>query len=204
MALETEAKIKVGSLDDIRAKLDAYGAANEGDCLERNWVLDNRDGELKKKGVLLRVRNEGEEGGILTIKRPVEGGEFKTREEIETMVDSAEELIRQLTAVGFEVKWVYEKHRQTWLWRDCVLALDECPELGFFIEIEGVPDKIREVAGELGLNPADHIDDNYLGLWMKHLEKLGQKPRNMLFDHDTAARRRKIASRTTQIRRKGL
>lgn len=182
MARECEAKLRVDSLDAIRNRLTALGAANEGDCLEKNWVLDDSSGRLAKQGKLLRVRSLGDAGGILTVKTPLPGGEFKNREEIETMVDSTEDLLRQLQTVGFHVAWIYEKKRQTWLWSDCVLALDECPEMGTFVEIEGTPDRIKSVAAELGLDPELHIEDNYLTLWKKHIEETGQRPRHMLFD----------------------
>lgn len=197
MARECEAKLKVDSLDAIRRKLDDLGAGNEGDCLERNWVLDDENGSLRKRGVVLRVRTMGGVGGILTVKHPVEGGgEFKTREELETMVDSYEELLHQLEVVGYVVDWVYEKHRQTWLWRDCILALDECPEIGYFVEIEGQPDRIREVAADLDLNPDDHIGESYLGLWIDHLRALGHNKRHMLFSDADGGRGR---SRTEQF-----
>lgn len=181
MAREIEAKIRVEDLDRYQARLDRLGAANEGGVLERNWVFDDADGRLEKSGTLLRVRNTGGVAGVLTVKRKVDGGEFKTREEVESMVDSSEDLLRQFEMLGFLVVWIYEKRRHTWLWRDCIVSLDECPEIGCFIEIEGTPDRIRGVAGELGLDPGDHIDDNYLGLWKKHLEARGEAPRNMIF-----------------------
>lgn len=185
MAKECEAKLKVSDLGSIRKRLESLGAANEGGGLERNWVLDRPDGSLRDNSVLLRVRNLGSIDGVLTVKRPVKGGgEFKTREEIECMVDSTDDMLRQLKAIGFRVAWIYEKRRQNWLWRDCVLSLDECPEMGTFIEIEGTPDKIREVAKELGLDVKNHIEDNYLGLWQKHLDSLGQARRDMVFSAD--------------------
>lgn len=183
MPLEIEAKIKVDDLVDVRAKLNALGATNEGEADERNWVLDDAGQSLKARGFLLRVRSLGETGGILTVKRPIaEGGEFKTREEVETMVDSTHDLLKQLEILGYRTAWIYEKRRQTWLWRDCVIALDECPEIGSFVEIEGSPESIRLVCADLGLDPDTSINDNYLTLWRRHLEEKGEAPRNMEFD----------------------
>lgn len=190
MPREVEAKIRVDSLEPLRTRLDELGAVNEGECLERNWVLDDDRESLRTSGRLLRVRTMGGPSGLLTVKRRVEGGEFKTREEIESMVDSAEDLLRQLEVVGFQVKWVYEKRRQTWLWRDCVLALDELPEIGCYIEIEGAPDTIRAVAADLGLDTADHIHDNYLELWVRHLREQNEAPRHMVFSRGATRVRR--------------
>ena len=197
MAREVEAKIKVDNFDRLRARLEQLGAAYEGECLERNWILDDADGRLHKSGMLLRVRNNGGVDGILTVKRRIDGGDFKTREEVESMVDSTDDLLRQMEMVGFGTHWIYEKRRQTWLWRDCMVTLDELPEIGCFVEIEGTPDKIRGVAAELGLSPENHIDDNYMGLWFKHLEAKGEAPRNMIFSPEENACRRS----TTIIRK---
>lgn len=189
MARECEAKLKVADLRTIRRKLAELGAADEGECMERNWVFDRPDGALRKQGVLLRLRSMGDPGGIVTVKHRVEDGAFKTREEVETMIDSTDDFLRQMEIVGFAVAWIYEKVRNTWLFHDCVLALDECPEIGTFVEIEGDPEKISETARLLDLNPDDHIDDNYLGLWQKHLQAKGENPRHMLFPPETAARK---------------
>lgn len=183
MAVEIEAKIKVDELDEIRKRLSVLGAANEGEALEKNWVFDDDNGRLKADGALLRVRCLGEPGGILTVKRPTPGGdgEFKTREEVETLVDSVHDLLKQLDMLGYRKSWIYEKRRQTWLWHDCVLALDECPEMGSFVEIEGEPDRIREVCAELELDPDAHLNDNYHVLWTRWLEARGEGPRDMVF-----------------------
>lgn len=191
MATECEAKIRVEDLEPLRHRLEEAGAVNEGEYLERNWVLDFPDGSLHSRGTLLRVRNVGEVGGVLTVKHRVDGGAFKTREEVESMVDSTEDLLRQLEILGFQVKCIYEKLRGTWLFYDCVLALDECPEMGSFIEIEGTPERIREAALQLELDPNDHLDDNYLELWRKYLEEKGEAHRHMVFTPELLERKRR-------------
>lgn len=181
MATETEAKIRVDDLVAVAGRLFELGAVREDECLERNWVFDDADGSLEKRGLLLRVRSLGGEGGIFTVKRPMEGGRFKTREEVESMVDSTGDFLRQLAMLGYSVSWIYEKRRQTWRWKDCVLSLDECPEIGCFVEIEGGTDGIVEACADVGLDPGDHIEDNYLSLWRKHLAARGEGKRDMLF-----------------------
>lgn len=180
MPKEIEAKLRVADLDRVRQTLVRLGAEDRGECLERNWILDDAAGSLYARGVLLRVRREGEDG-VLTVKLPAEAGEFKVREEIETSVGSPEVLLRQLEAVGFRTAWIYEKIRHTWLWRGCAVLLDRCPEIGDFVEIEGSPEAIRAVAADLGLDPGAHIGDNYLGLWIRHLESRGEGKRDMIF-----------------------
>ncbi|MCD8138407.1 MAG: class IV adenylate cyclase [Planctomycetaceae bacterium] len=181
MGMEIEAKLRVADLRPIAEKLRRLGARDEGTVLERNWVLDSDDNRLKGWDVLLRIRTSGGDEAVLTVKRRGDGGEFKTREEVESRVDSAEVLLRQFEMTGFRTVWIYEKKRSTWTWRDCEVVLDELPELGSFVEIEGEPEAIRRVAADIGLNPDDHIDDNYLGLWQKHLAARGESERHMVF-----------------------
>ncbi len=184
MARETEAKIPVPDLPAIHARLLALGAEDRGEVFERNRVLDDADGSLARRGMLLRVRTHGaEKGGLLTVKHVAGGGAFKTREEIETVADDAETLLRQLAVLGYRVAGIYEKRRRTLLRRGCVVSLDECPELGAFVEIEGDEAGIRAVCGEIGLNPLDHLGDSYLALWRNHLAARGEPPRDMTFDH---------------------
>ncbi len=181
MGMEIEAKIKVADLRPIADTLRRLGAVDEGTVLERNWVLDSDDDRLKGWDVLLRIRDTGGDFAVLTVKRRGGGGEFKTREEVESRVDSAEVLLRQFEMIGFRTAWIYEKRRSTWQWRDCEVVLDKLPELGCFVEIEGDPENIRRVAVDIGLNPDDHIYDNYLGLWQKHLTARGECERHMVF-----------------------
>lgn len=187
MAVEREAKIKVSDLEAIQNRLRENGGIDKGEVLERNWVLDRHDGSLQTEDVLLRIRNNGGKGGVLTVKcRLDEEGEFKCRQELETEVDSTEELLRQLKMIGFGIKWIYEKRRATWHFGNCVIALDILPELGSFVEIEGEADCIRNVAQTLGLDPNDHLNENYLALWENHLCKCGDEKRHMVFPKETS------------------
>lgn len=188
MARETEAKLPVADLSAIHARLLALGARDAGQAFERNRVFDDAGGTLEARGILLRIRTHGaERGGILTVKHLVRGGAFKTREEIESAVDSADTLIQQFAILGYHVAWIYEKRRRTLLWRDCVFALDECPEIGFFVEVEGAGHNIRAACEAAGLDPESHLADSYLALWKKHLAALGDAPRDMIFARDEHA-----------------
>lgn len=190
MPTECEAKLRVEKLETVRERLRRIGAVCRGDVFERNWVLDRPDGSLLREGTLLRVRNTGGAGGVLTVKRKSVSGAFKTREEVESLVDSTDTLLRQLEMTGFAVAGRYEKFRETWLWGGCTIALDDCPEMGCFVEIEGTPDSIRAAAADMGVDPDTHLDGSYLELWRVYLHERGENcttPRDMLFCKDDAA-----------------
>lgn len=181
MALECEAKIQVDDIRQIQNRLRKTGAYCAGVVLEKNWILDTPEESNRNSGVSLRIRSTGGPGGVLTVKRPVKGGSFKSREELETQVECTETLLAQFRNLGYSIAWIYEKYRQTWQWRDCTILLDECPEIGCFVEIEGTPEMIRKAAAQLELDLELHLAGGYRKLWRKHLKFLGQKPRHMLF-----------------------
>ena len=187
MTAEIECKIPVEDLEGIERGLAALGAASLGGyAREHNEVFDTPDGALAAAEILLRLRTcAGRPGGRVTVKRLLRGavpGAFKAREEIETFVDDPEAARRQFRALGFTAARVYEKDRAEWDWRGARLALDRCPELGCFVEVEAGEDAIRAVLADLGIDPGRHIPDNYLTLWRRHLERAGENAwRDMVF-----------------------
>lgn len=182
MSMEIEAKLRVDSFEPVRAGLGALGAEKCGSALERNWVLDTTDNGLLSSGMLLRLRNTGGAGGVVTVKgKSQKNTAFKSREEVETSTDDCEKSLRQFAMLGYSVSWLYEKIRESWRTKECSIELDHCPEIGDFVEIEGTPDAIRALAPQLGLDPDAHVNDSYLGLWQKHLAALGQPKRDMVF-----------------------
>ena len=70
-----------------------------------------------------------------------------------------------LIALGYEETIVIEKTRRIWQLGNCVIALDELPLLGKFVEIEG-PDEeqITGLQSNLGLADLPHISQGYLQL----------------------------------------
>lgn len=182
MSMETEAKLRVDSFEPVRARLGALGALGHGSVLERNWVLDAAEGGLLSGGMLLRLRNTGGAGGVVTVKgKSKKNADFKSREEVETSTDNCEKSLRQFAMLGYSIAWRYEKIRESWRTEECSIELDHCPEIGNFVEIEGTPDAIRALAPQLGLDADAHVRESYLGLWQKHLQALGQAKRDMVF-----------------------
>ncbi len=187
MHIERECKIRVADQDALKARMKACNAQSLGRVYERNWVLDTEKHELHARQMLLRLRSaDNEKGGILTVKRPALNSRFKTREEIEIHVDSISGAKTLLAALGYEPRWYYEKYREYWRYKGCVIALDELPEIGNFIEVEGPADHaIRLVLEDLELDPEDHIDLNYLGLFEQFCQSKGEPLRDMRFQATT-------------------
>ncbi|HEX7192705.1 MAG TPA: CYTH domain-containing protein, partial [Thermoanaerobaculia bacterium] len=101
MAQEIEVKFPLGDRHELTRKLHELGAQRlYPETFEDNIVLDRR-GELRTKGALLRVRKFGKYA-LATFKGPmsIEAGGIKTREEVQTGVESFELAIQLFDSLG--------------------------------------------------------------------------------------------------------
>ncbi|HEX7192294.1 MAG TPA: class IV adenylate cyclase, partial [Thermoanaerobaculia bacterium] len=152
------------------------------ETFEDNIVLDRR-GELKTKGALLRVRKFGKYS-LITYKGPmsIDGG-IKSREEVQTGVESFELAIELLDALGFKPVFRYQKFREVWRIQDVEVVLDRTP-IGEYFEIEGPVDMIRTIAGELGMNFDQAIRLTYADLYRQARRTRADLPEHMVFPAD--------------------
>jgi adenylate cyclase class 2 len=181
MAFEHEIKLRVGSLDVVRARLrDTAAGLRQAATFEDNWVLDDDTRRIGAAGCLLRVRRWGE-AAFVTFKGPARfAGGVKTRQEIETAVGDATVTLELLAALGFAPWRRYQKRREVWELHGVAVALDETP-MGCFVELEGVPESIGIAAKELGLQPGDAVSGTYLHLWEEFRAAHPEAPADMVF-----------------------
>jgi adenylate cyclase class 2 len=184
VALEHEIKVPVASLAAVRARLEAAGAAlRERETFEENWVLDDRDGSVRGRGCLLRVRRWGARS-YLTFKGAARfAGGVKTREELETEVADPEVVLQVLAALGFMSLRRYQKHREAWALAGVAVTLDRTP-MGDFVELEGPPAAIGEAAAALAIDPASAVPGSYLALWEAYRAAHPGAPADMVFAQD--------------------
>jgi adenylate cyclase, class 2 len=162
--VEIEIKIEVPTLEPMKARLVQLGASFVSVVDEDNLYFD-QDGQLLRRRESLRLRRDRD--ARLTWKGPTD---YRTglahREEIETHVDDFDKAWAILDRLGFEVTARLAKRRETWTLPGAVVALDELA-FGCFVEIEGDADRVREVARQLDLNPADGIPHSYRWLQLE-------------------------------------
>src|SRR5665213_196110 len=181
--LEREIKLPFASADEARAAVAATGATPlHGRRLQEDCLLDTTNDDLKRRRSALRVRQDGGRS-LLTFKGPVQPAMVKIREEIETIAGDGTLLMRILGELGFHVWFRYQKYREGFALDDCIIAIDETP-VGVFVEIEGGERGIASTASALGCSPADYLLDSYRGLFVRHCERLGIAPTDMIFDAD--------------------
>lgn len=181
--METELKIPVADLAQVRSKLADRGATRTSDNQrEVNLLLDTADRELASRGCVLRLRRYGALR-VLTFKGPAAyEGPIKVRTEHELEIGDLETMLAVFEALGFSSIARYEKDREVWRFEGVEVVLDHTP-MGEFVELEGPSSELESVARSLGLDPADAVRGSYLSLWLEfrthHPEK--ELPPDMVF-----------------------
>jgi adenylate cyclase, class 2 len=180
MAQEIEVKFALRDRDELTRKLASIGATRlYPETFEDNIVLDRR-GELRTRGSLLRVRKFGRYA-LATFKGPmsIEDG-IKSREEVQTGVESFELAIQLFDSLGFKPVFRYQKFREVWRIREVEVVIDRTP-IGDYFEIEGAVEVIRSVSAELGMNMDQAIRQSYADLYRQHRRTRADLPENMVF-----------------------
>ena len=180
MPQEIEVKFPLRDRHELVRKLhDIGGQRLYPETFEDNIVLDRR-GELRTRGSLLRVRKFGKYA-IATYKGPmaIEGG-IKSREEVQTGVESFELAIQLFDSLGFKPVFRYQKFREVWRVREAEVVIDRTP-IGDYFEIEGSMDTIRTIAADLGMNMDQAIRHTYADLYRQARRTRADLPEHMVF-----------------------
>ena len=168
MSHEIEAKIRVNALEPIAAKLKQLNCDFRHSIRQTDIYYMDAAGQLRQNDSALRIRQEVIEGkcsALITFKGPRADGKFKNRTEYETGIADAEIGERIFESLGYQKRIVVEKKRMMWELDNCEVCLDELPELGFFVEVEG-PDEatIAGVLEKLDLQNEPHIAESYASM----------------------------------------
>ncbi|HEX4054568.1 MAG TPA: class IV adenylate cyclase [Tepidisphaeraceae bacterium] len=186
MGTEIEAKIKVPDLRGVRKKLEASGATRIGKVLESNSFYDTAARSLQSADTGLRIRVAVDESGqskcTVTMKGPLQRGQFKTREETEFSADDPGAVRTIFENLGYHLTLSFQKHRESWKLGGCEVELDELPYLGAYVEIEGPGEKtVDAVRHSLGLENLPLIATGYISLLARYLEEHQIKDRQIRF-----------------------
>ncbi|MFC7046312.1 class IV adenylate cyclase [Halobacteriaceae archaeon GCM10025711] len=170
---EVELKVRADH-EAVRQALSGVDADARGTVVQEDTYYDAPHREFAETDEALRVRRErrdGEETARLTYKGPLVEAESKTRREVETGVESADDADAILSAVGFTPAATVRKERTRFAVGEYTVTLDDVDGLGEFVEVETEADEVeparegaRDLLERLGLDPDDHVRTSYLGL----------------------------------------
>lgn len=182
MAVENEIKLRVTSAGEGRRMLEASGfVVTRPRVFESNEILDTADGKMREAKSLLRLRSAGDVC-TLTWKGPAIPGRHRARDEHEVGVSSYKEIKFLLNVAGFDAVFRYEKYRTEFQQSSGRLnvVLDETP-IGVFLELEGEPDAVDEVAAKLGFSESSYVTESYGSLYREECQRRGVPPKDMVF-----------------------
>ena len=180
---EIETKFRVEDRADFERRLSALGAVAGPTEFESNVLLDDAAGTLRARGHALRLRDSAG-AGVLTFKgkATLDRG-IKSRIEIESGVETSENVGQIFEALGFTPVFRYEKRRTAWQFSDPALPLvvvDETP-IGLFAEIEGAEPAVRALATRLGVDEGLMLEQSYPALYQEARESNPELPADMTF-----------------------
>lgn len=181
---EIEVKIAFDSADEARRRIeDLAPKVSQSRTFEDNILYDLPGDELKAQGKVLRIRRVGDRAW-LTYKEKIPsaaGSRHTERIERESGISHPDAVAGALEGLGFRIAYRYQKYRAMYRLPDLDICLDETP-IGCFVELEGEPLRIDQVAERLGKSEADYIRRNYRTLHAERAAARGEAPGNMVFD----------------------
>jgi adenylate cyclase class 2 len=182
---ENEVKVAVLDLGALEARLRSLGfQVLHPRVLESNVIFDTPEGELRSQGELIRIRQAGA-ASIFTYKGRATVRRHKEREELEVGVLQPETMGLILERLGYVPRFRYEKFRTEWsIPGDAgILMVDETP-VGTYMEMEGPPEWIDDLAGQLGYGESDYMNLSYARLYLQDCERRGVSAGDMLFGNE--------------------
>ena len=185
---ETEIKLEVRNVRTLKRRLAELGFRRvKARHFESNYLFDFPDQRLRQASCLLRVRFVGRHG-VLTFKgAPLRRQQYKIRREIESAVADGHQVREIFACLGLHESFRYEKYRTVYAppgkhaaAQAPYLVYDETP-IGNYVELEGPPRWIDEVARQLGYARGDYITASYATLYRRWCEQRGEQPGSFVF-----------------------
>jgi adenylate cyclase class 2 len=164
MAIETEIKFRVESVDELGMRLRAAGFRLQTPrAFESNVLYDTPDRRMRARTEILRVRNYAGKWTVTHKRLPDAGpGEdaHKHRVETETEVGDGDVLAQIFLSLGLVAAFRYEKWRSEWTDDEGHCVIDETP-IGDYAELEGSPAWIDRAAVRLGVERSAYLTLSY-------------------------------------------
>lgn len=186
--IELEYKFQVKDKNALIKVLDKLAPRKLDRQYQGNVMFDNPQGLMQKTDGRIRVRTLGETGiKVLTYKKPLpsENGAKRELEYEIKFEDQAGQIEKILSAMEFVPSTSYERYQTKWEIDGAYITLDEYP-FANLLEIEGVKEKILELAEKLGFKISDGLTkpvDTLFQEWRKD-RGLSFKPQMKFNDYD--------------------
>lgn len=171
-----EVEVKARAKPDTLERIKSLGATFVGVENHRDLYFASPLRDFRKSDEALRIRIK-EEGARLTYKGPKLDQETKTRKELTVKIDSPEEMVEILSALGFMLSAEVRKRRTKYALGDVTFALDEVEGLGSFLEVEakGEADWKKQRRAVLSLQEKLGLGESIRSSYLELLEEKARK-----------------------------
>jgi adenylate cyclase, class 2 len=164
MAIETEIKFRVTSVDGLEGRLRQAGFRQQTPrTFESNVLYDTPERKMRARTEILRIRSYAGRWVVTHKRLPDVGpGEdaHKHRVETETEVSDGDVLAQIFKSLGLVEAFHYEKWRSEWTDDEGHCVIDETP-IGDYAELEGTPEWIDRTADRLGVDRSAYLTLSY-------------------------------------------
>lgn len=184
--VEYEATFCDINVDEIREKIKSLNGRLLKPIFNQKRTVFSLPKGHEIKGGWLRVRDEADKI-TMSLKIMESNGMIDGQKEIELTVNSYEQAVSLLKAIGAEEKAVQETKREVWELDGVELMIDWWPFLEPVIEIEGKNETgVRKVAEKLGFNWGEaifnSIDCVYSKKYNISIERINNETPEIMFD----------------------
>lgn len=169
--VETEAKFHVQDSVALEKVLAQHAELVAGVSLQRDEYFDTPELALNSNDFVVRLRFVNDQFDMC-LKGPrfrTPSGEY-SRVELEFPPRSEADARNAVSAQGLIRTWVFEKRRTEYKWKasDVTVVVDEIPEIGGFLEIEGELSEIKAVASVLSHTLGEQESRNYKEIFVAY------------------------------------
>lgn len=184
--IEYEATFCNINIDKIREKIKSLNGELIKPMFNQKRTVFNLPKGHEIQGGWLRVRDESDKI-TMTLKIMESNGTIEGQKEIELIINSYENAVILLKAIGAEEKAVQESKRELWKLDEVELMIDLWPFLEPVLEIEGKNEaEVKKIAEKLGFdwNTAifNSIDYVYSEKYNIPIYKINNETPRIMFD----------------------
>jgi predicted adenylyl cyclase CyaB len=174
--VETEAKFVVADEKGLRIALKREGFVPDGKAkLQRDEYFDTTELFAKRMDYVVRLRSE-DRALAVALKGPRHYiGSTSSRIELEFPAGEEGKVRAALRGKGFGITWFFEKRRTTFTKKgmNISVALDEVPDIGHFVELEGPISAVEQLQKRLENCLGPQQKENYADLYRAHMLERG-------------------------------
>jgi len=173
--VESEAKHRVADVQLLHQLLTDQGFVPSPGRLQRDEYFDTSSLVLRSNDFVVRIRKESDVLWV-SLKGPrLYSGMEYLRIELEIEAASETSIRDYLASRGMTMTWYFEKRRIEYghASSPLIVAIDEIPDVGHFVELEGPLEAVRSLAAFLNEALSHQESRNYQEIYLANQQEQG-------------------------------